>query len=233
MAARVSKAAARAADRSSAVGQSRSARFTVPVAKANPDRYSEFVNATAPDAPILSPALPAPGNLLVHAERADRHVDAPRSLSVGFAIAERVLFVTSNADTVALALQLAAVQSGATLVYSPLLARRDDAGRFAPLHNAGRLGEHARQHRARERGGEARQESDYCRSVDSRRCQSSYCTGSAWHCSVSHSINEKSVAQKTKKKKKKKNLESKDERRKRCDAAFSGSVHKLSDFSLG
>lgn len=105
--------------------------FTVPVAKANPDRYSEFVNATSPDAPILSPALPAPGNLsFTQSELIATSTHLAHS--VGFAIAERVLFITSNADTVAMALQLAAVQSGATLVYSPQIA---DAMTQSDLHH--------------------------------------------------------------------------------------------------
>jgi hypothetical protein len=105
--------------------------INVPIAKANPDRYSEFVSATALDAPILSPALPAPGNLsFTQSELIATSTHLAHS--VGFAVAERVLFVTSNADTVALALQLAAVQSGATLVYAPNI---EDAMAQSDLHH--------------------------------------------------------------------------------------------------
>lgn len=86
-----------------------------------PDRWSEFVEGTSNDTPILSPAIASDGNpSFTQAELVATSTHLARS--VNFGIAERILFATSNADTVALALQIAALQSGSTLVYSPHFA---------------------------------------------------------------------------------------------------------------
>jgi hypothetical protein len=81
-----------------------------------PDRTVEFIDATPLDAPLLaSVAAAVPSFTQAELVSTAAHL----AHAVGFAPTERVLVVTAPSDTVGVALQLAAFQAGATLVYSP------------------------------------------------------------------------------------------------------------------
>jgi hypothetical protein len=82
-----------------------------------PDRSVEFIDATALDAPLLSSVTSPASPTYTQAELVATASHLARA--VGFAVAERMLVATAPGDTVSMALQLGALQSGTALVYSP------------------------------------------------------------------------------------------------------------------